>query len=227
MTPSHPDNDQPDEFGEVEERLRRAVPPATPAELDQIKLRAMSQAKAAGSGGRRRAPAFVSWFRVRWLSLGLATVILGGTAATGVASDGFQNWGGNAAQSQYQPHHCYGDHGSWAHSFGHDGSCRPDHHRWWWHNQWHSYPPPGTGTTTTGTDTDTTTTGTDTGTVTIDTGTTTGTETGTTVTETTTTGTGTGTTVTPPPVHHRHHKKPVHHRHHKKTVHHKHKKTKK
>ena len=202
MTNFDAHNDLPDDLRDVERRLRDAVPSASPAELDQLKQRAMRQARASRPKRNR------SLLTPRWLSLGLAAAILGGTAATGVASGGFTNWGwnGNAAVAQYRPYHCYRHHNGWA-EFGGAGQ--------WCH---HQGPPPGGGTTSTQT------------TTTIQTVTdapiqsTTQTTTTSTQTSTQTTTTSTQSSPTGPPHKHHHKSKPIHRhrRHHKAKPIHKH-----
>ncbi len=120
MTDFDSGNELPEELRGVSDRLRENRPSFTPLELDQIKLRALNQAE---SGKRRRRP-LVS----RWVTLGLATVVLGGTAATGFASGGsFFGHGQNAAWSQYQPGHpCKPrDHFPWAYGFNGFSHCKP------------------------------------------------------------------------------------------------------
>jgi hypothetical protein len=65
-------------------------------ELDQLKLRAKAQAHPA-RGIKRRAPV-----RSRAISLLLASLLVGGTAAGGIAASQNGN-NGSAAQSQYRP----------------------------------------------------------------------------------------------------------------------------
>src|ERR1700733_9786450 len=99
MSEFNPHDDLPEEFRDVADRLRESRPTLSPLESDQLKLRAMQQAEV-GDKARRRP--MVS----RWVTLGLTTAILGGTAATGLANCGnFFGHGQNAASSQYQPGH--------------------------------------------------------------------------------------------------------------------------
>jgi hypothetical protein len=70
----------PEEFRGVADSLRDSRPAFSQLELDKIKLRAVRQAKR----GRTRRRPMVS----RWATVGLATVLLGGGAATGLANSG-------------------------------------------------------------------------------------------------------------------------------------------
>jgi hypothetical protein len=132
MTEFNPHDDLPEEFRDVADRLRESRPTLSPIESDQLKLRAMSQA---GVTAKRRRSPLVS----RWVTLGLTTAILGGTAATGLANCGnFFGHGQNAASSQYQPGHpCDPQHVSWPYGsddWSHPCEPTPPHH--------HNPPPP-------------------------------------------------------------------------------------
>ncbi len=122
MTEFDSSGELPEEFQDVADRLRAGRPTFSPLELDQVKLSALSRTN---KGNARRRP-LVS----RWLTLGLATVILGGTAATGLAAGGcFGGHGQNAAWSQYQPGHpCKPkDHFPWAYGYKGEDPCTPVH----------------------------------------------------------------------------------------------------
>jgi hypothetical protein len=126
MSEFNPHDDLPEEFRDVADRLRESRPTLSPIELDQLKLRAMQQA-AVGDKARRRP--MVS----RWVTLGLTTAILGGTAATGLANCGnFFGHGQNAASSQYQPGHpCDPRYTSWPYGsddWSHPCKPTPPHH---------------------------------------------------------------------------------------------------
>jgi hypothetical protein len=90
------ENEMPGELDDVAKRLRDAQPTFSAVELDQLKLRTMAQASS--NRPRRGTPV-----RSRVVTLVLATALLGGTAATGIAATGGGNGGGNAAKVQYKP----------------------------------------------------------------------------------------------------------------------------
>lgn len=86
----------PAELREVGDRLRQQRAEVSPMQLDQIKLRAKSQAQSS-RGLKWRTPV-----RSRAASLILASLLVGGTAAGGIAASQSGN-NGSAAQSQYRP----------------------------------------------------------------------------------------------------------------------------
>jgi hypothetical protein len=86
----------PAELREVADRMREQRAEVSPVQLDQIKLRARTQARSSG-GLRWRKPV-----RSRAVSLILASLLVGGTAAGGIAASQNGN-NGSAAQSQYRP----------------------------------------------------------------------------------------------------------------------------
>jgi hypothetical protein len=93
------ESDLPEELREVEARLRDARPGLTALELDQLKLRVMNRAGAQPPiFGRPRGKTVKS----RILTLGVAALLLGGTAGGAIAAGG-AGGSSNAAGSQYKP----------------------------------------------------------------------------------------------------------------------------
>jgi hypothetical protein len=91
------DSGMPDELQDVEQRLRMQRAEASPLELDQLKQRAMAQARrsAPRRGGIR--------MRSRAVTLLLSALLIGGTTAGGIAGGGGKGKHDNAGNSQY---HC-------------------------------------------------------------------------------------------------------------------------
>jgi hypothetical protein len=90
---------EPDDFGEVGERLRSEREAWSRPELDQIKVRSMAQAAGRGAKGPSMGGLTM---RARTLVLALSVMLIGATVAAGVAATGNGN-GKDAADAQYGP----------------------------------------------------------------------------------------------------------------------------
>jgi hypothetical protein len=114
----------PDDLQDVADRLRAQRAELTPVELDRIKLRAMGGASRPAP--RNWAPQKGVGMRARVLTLMVAALLLGGTAAGGLAG-GSGGYGDNAGEGQYGcPPGSKGD------MYSH-GRCRGPHRH---HKRW-------------------------------------------------------------------------------------------
>jgi hypothetical protein len=125
MSDSNHFDDLPADLRDVAGRIHESRTTYTAVELDAIKQRAMNQAARRPTPAGRR---LVS----RWVTVGLAAAILGGTAGTGLAEGGsFFGKGDNAAVSQYKPEHrCHRWGSPWPYGDSPGDRCRHErHHR--------------------------------------------------------------------------------------------------
>jgi hypothetical protein len=118
--PDH-DDQLPDDLRALGERLRREAARPSGAELDELKLRAMRDARATPAGARRR---FVGSRLATILAIGLLGAGTGGTIA--IAGSSGKSDDGSASKHQYKPpgKGC----GDKNHEHERKGECKDDDH---------------------------------------------------------------------------------------------------